>query len=203
MHVHDFKDAGEFQNQIILIIGSSYSAEDIASQCYKFGCKHVYLSWRTFPMTHHYPEGKFTTLGLLQNVVTMKGRSAFYFKDVPEPIYDIDSVIMCTGYRHNFPFMSKSLRLITGNRLCIDSLYKGIFWNENPNLMYMGMQNQVYTWTMFDAQAWLVRDFILGKYQQPVPCTRQRLVDVILKKNDGEKTAQEKKAEANFMETKI
>jgi len=69
--------------------------------------------------------------------------------------------------------------------------------------MYMGMQNQVYTWTMFDAQAWLVRDFILGKYQQPVPCTRQRLVDVILKKNDGEKTAQEKKAEANFMETKI
>jgi len=202
LHSHDFNDAAEFTNKTILIIGTSYSAEDIGSQCYKFGCRHVYLSWRSSPMGFKWPDGKFTTVGLLQKIVTINGKSACYFKGVDEPIYDIDAIILCTGYRHNFPFMSKSLRLRTNNRLCIESLYKGVFWNGNPNLMYMGMHNQCYTWTMFDAQAWLIRDFIVGKYQQPVACTKQRLVNVILKKSDDEKTAEEKKAEANFEEMK-
>ena len=32
MHAHDLKDATEFKGQHVLIIGTSYSAEDIASQ---------------------------------------------------------------------------------------------------------------------------------------------------------------------------
>jgi len=203
LHSHDFRDARDFCDKTILVIGTSYSGEDIACQCYKFGCKHVYLSWRTAPMQFHWPDGKFTTVGLLEKIVTENGRSACYFKGVLEPVWDIDSIILCTGYLHDFRFMSDSLRLKTANRLWIDSLYKGIFWNENPNLMYMGMHDQWYTYNMFDAQAWLIRDFILGKYQQPVACTRQRLFDVILKKRDDEKSAEEKKAEQNFKETKM
>ena len=33
MHAHDFRDALEFKDKYILIIGTSYSAEDIGSQC--------------------------------------------------------------------------------------------------------------------------------------------------------------------------
>jgi trimethylamine monooxygenase len=33
--------------------------------------------------------------------------------------------------------------------------------------MYLGMQDQFYTFSMFDAQAWLARDYILGKYKLP------------------------------------
>jgi len=200
LHAHDFNDAVEFKNRTILIIGTSYSAEDIGSQCFKFGCKHVYFSWRTSPMGYDWPGGKFTTVGLLEKIETVEGKSACYFKGVKDPIFDIDAIILCTGYRHNFPFMSRSLRLKTTNRLWIESLCKGIFWYQNPNLMYMGMHNQVYTWPMFDAQAWLIRDFILGKYRQPVACTKNML-DIISKKNDDEKTAGEKKAEANYMDT--
>ena len=35
MHAHDLKDATEFKGQHVLIIGTSYSAEDIASQVRK------------------------------------------------------------------------------------------------------------------------------------------------------------------------
>jgi len=38
----------------ILVIGTSYSAEDIASQCYKYGVKSVTCSWRTAPMGFHW-----------------------------------------------------------------------------------------------------------------------------------------------------
>ena len=36
-------------------------------------------------------------------------------------------------------------------------------WVHNPKLFYLGMQDQWYTFNMFDAQAWWVRDVILEK----------------------------------------
>ncbi len=36
LHSHDFRDAKEFSGKDILVIGTSYSAEDIALQCYKY-----------------------------------------------------------------------------------------------------------------------------------------------------------------------
>ena len=46
-------------------------------------------------------------------------------------------------------------------------LYKGVVWQENPKLMYLGMQDQFYTFNMFDAQAWYVRDVIMGRIDVP------------------------------------
>lgn len=33
LHAHDFREASEFKDKSVLLIGASYSAEDIASQC--------------------------------------------------------------------------------------------------------------------------------------------------------------------------
>jgi trimethylamine monooxygenase len=49
----------------------------------------------------------------------------------------------------------------------VDNLYRGIFWKAKPKLIYHGMQDQFYTFNMFDTQAWLARDFIIGKYPLP------------------------------------
>jgi trimethylamine monooxygenase len=46
-------------------------------------------------------------------------------------------------------------------------LYKGIMWLDNPKLFYLGMQDQFYTFSMFDAQAWYARDVILGRIKLP------------------------------------
>ena len=46
-------------------------------------------------------------------------------------------------------------------------LYKGVFWQPNPKLIYIGMQDQYYTFNMFDAQAWYARDVILGRIALP------------------------------------
>jgi trimethylamine monooxygenase len=40
------------------------------------------------------------------------------------------------------------------------------------------MQNQDYTFTMFDAQAWYARDTILGKIQIPSSEDRQADMDI-------------------------
>ena len=57
MHAHDFREAREFADQRLLMIGSSYSAEDIALQCYKYGAKMVTCSYRTQSMGFKWPDG--------------------------------------------------------------------------------------------------------------------------------------------------
>ncbi len=160
MHAHDFRDALEFKGKDILIVGRSYSAEDIGSQCWKYGARSVTATYRSKPMGFKWPSN-FEERPLLQKLVNKTA----HFKDGSTK--EVDAIILCTGYQHHFPFMAEDLRLKTANRLWPLGLYKGVVWEENPRLHYIGMQDQFYTFNMFDAQAWYARDVILGRIKLP------------------------------------
>ncbi|MYE60223.1 MAG: NAD(P)/FAD-dependent oxidoreductase [Alphaproteobacteria bacterium] len=160
LHAHDFRDAVEFKDKDILIIGTSYSAEDIGSQCWKYGCRSVTVSHRTAAMGFDWPDN-WKEVPLLQKV---EGNTCT-FKDGSTT--DVDAIILCTGYLHYFPFMTPELRLRSANRLATADLYKGVMWVDNPKLFYLGMQDQWYTFNMFDAQAWYARDIIMGRIEVP------------------------------------
>jgi trimethylamine monooxygenase len=127
---------------------------------WKYGCKDITCCYRSRPMGFHWPK-EFETKPLLQKV---EGKTCT-FKDGTTK--DIDAIILCTGYKHHFPFLEKSLTLETKNRLWIEDCHQGIFYNKNPRLMYIGMQDQFLTFNMFDAQAWYGRDWVLGKIDLP------------------------------------
>ncbi len=160
LHAHDFRDAREFEGKDILILGASYSAEDIGSQCWKYGCKSVTVAHRTAPMGFDWPDN-WREVPALDRV---EGRTA-HFVDGASIV--ADAIILCTGYRHHFPFLPDDLRLGTANRLAASDLYKGVVYTGNPDLFYLGMQDQWFTFNMFDAQAWWVRDVILGRMALP------------------------------------
>ena len=170
LHAHDFRDAMEFKDKDILIIGTSYSAEDIGSQCWKYGCKSVTVSHRTAPMGYKWPDN-WKEVPLLQKVE----KNTATFKDGSTA--EVDAIILCTGYLHHFPFMAEGLKLRSANRLATADLYKGVMWVDNPNLFYLGMQDQWYTFNMFDAQAWWTRDAIMGRIE--VPDRDARAQDVV------------------------
>ncbi|SFT94140.1 NAD(P)-binding domain-containing protein [Sedimentitalea nanhaiensis] len=160
LHAHDFRDAREFTDKDILILGASYSAEDIGSQCWKYGCKSVTSSYRTAPMGFKWPENWEEKPAL----VRVDGNTA-YFSDGSTK--NVDAIILCTGYKHYFNFLPDDLRLRTANRLAAADLYKGVVYVHNPRMFYLGMQDQWFTFNMFDAQAWWVRDAIMGKIEIP------------------------------------
>ncbi|MDR6286206.1 trimethylamine monooxygenase [Methylopila jiangsuensis] len=161
LHAHDFRCADEFAGKHVLMIGSSYSAEDIATQCHKYGAKRITFSYRTKPMGFEWPES-FEEKPLLTKVV---GRTC-YFKD-GSTAEDVDAIVFCTGYQNHYPFLPDHLKLVTRTSLYPGDLYKGIFWEKNPKLMYIGAQDQFYTFNMFDAQAWYARDVVLGRITLP------------------------------------
>ena len=171
MHAHDFRDALEFKDKDILILGTSYSAEDIGSQCWKYGAKTITVAHRTAPMGYDWPDN-------WQEVPALRyvDQDTAYFIDGTQK--KVDAIILCTGYLHHFPFMQESLNLKTNNRLYPVDLYNGVVWQHNPKLMYLGMQDQWYTFNMFDAQAWYARDVIMGRVALPTQPEMQLDIDV-------------------------
>lgn len=169
LHAHDFRDALEFENKDVLMIGSSYSAEDIASQCYKYGAKLITISYRSQPIGYDWPENMEE-----RPLVTHFDGAVAHFNDGTSKAFD--AIMMCTGYLFHFPFLPDDLRLYTHNCMYPEHLYKGIFFQENPKIIYLGMHDQYYTFNKLDVQAWYARDVILG--DKAIPSAEDRLADM-------------------------
>ncbi|AQA01539.1 potassium transporter [Mycobacterium sp. MS1601] len=160
LHSHDFRDACEFAGKNLLVLGSSYSAEDIALQSRKYGAASVTIAYRHNPMGFGWPDG----IDEVPALVHVDGRTAHFADGTTR---EVDAIVLCTGYQHHFPFLDPSLRLRTPNNLYPAGLYKGVVWTANPKLLYLGMQDQFYTFNMFDPQAFFARDVVLGKVAIP------------------------------------
>ena len=100
LHAHDFRDAREFTDKDILVMGSSYSAEDIGSQCWKYGAKSVTSCYRSAPMGFDWPDN-WEEKPALERV---DGNTA-YFKDGTSK--HVDAIILCTGYKHSFQLSAR------------------------------------------------------------------------------------------------
>lgn len=146
MHSHDFRNANEFKNQNILVIGSSYSAEDIGLQCWKFGCKSVTISYRTNAMGFKWPD----SIKEYPLLTKISKNGIAQFKDGSK-VENINSVILCTGYLHHFPFLKDcdGICLKTTNIMAPKNLYKGVIWidsdedgneSNNNNVFYLGVK---------------------------------------------------------------
>ena len=162
MHSHDFRNANQFKDQTILVVGSSYSAEDLALQTLKYGAKKIYCTYKTRPMGFKWP----SQIEEKQLFTKIEG-STVHFKDGTTA--DVDVIILCTGYLFYFPFLEERLRLKSTNILYPPGLYKCTLWTESANnkLLYIGMQDQYYTYTMFDAQAKWAVNYITGELKLP------------------------------------
>ena len=148
IHSHDFRDARDYKDKRVLVVGSSYSAEDISLQCMKYGAKSAIVSWRTKALGFKWPMN-IEERPLLER---LDGQHA-HFRD--ESIAEVDSIILCTGYKYNFPFMEDNLRLVSDCSMYPNNLYKGTLWvnGGNNKVFYIGVQNQYYSYNMFDVQA--------------------------------------------------
>lgn len=171
LHSHDFRDATEFKDKRVLLIGSSYSAEDLSMQCVKFGAKQAICSYRTKPMGFKWPPNIEE-----RPLVTRFEKDTAFFKDGTTA--QIDAVILCTGYLYNYPYMAENLRLKSNLTMYVNDLYKGVLWTKGGNnkMFYLGTSDQYFTFTMFDVQALWVTRYIAGTLPSE-PVSRQAMLE--------------------------
>ena len=168
LHSRDFRDGKEFKGLNVLVIGTSYSSEDIGTQCDNNGAASITIGYRDNPTGLKWPSNWSE-----HKVPFSIDKSVVTFEDGTSK--EIDAIIMCTGYKHYFPFLEDDLRLETDNQWWLSDLYKGVVWLDNPKLFYLGMQNQAYSFPMFSEQSFYVRDVIMNKIQ--LPATKQKMLE--------------------------
>ncbi|WP_343830466.1 NAD(P)/FAD-dependent oxidoreductase [Glutamicibacter creatinolyticus] len=173
LHAHDFRGAEGLADKDVLLIGASYSAEDIGVQTFKMGARSVTMSYRSAPMGFDWPEG----MEELPLVERFEGSTAHFSNGESRRF---DAVVLCTGYLHHYPFLPSHLALSSPNNLYPDTLYRGVVSEANNKLFYLGSQDQWFTFNMFDAQAWYVRDVILGRAQLPGKAEQRRSIETWL-----------------------
>ena len=190
IHAHEFKDARDFKGERILIVGASYSAEDLALQTMKFGAEKVTTCWRSKPMNFKWPTG----IDERPLVKEFRGNSAEFSDGTTD---DFDSIILCTGYKKHYPFLPDDLRLKGKLTVYPDNLYKGTVWMNGGNgkLLYLGTHDQYYTFTMFDVQALWACRYISGDLNIP---SRQEMLEDIKKWRQREATLKDCHDDINF-----
>ena len=69
IHSHEFEDAALYAGLTLLVVGGSYSAEDISLQAMKYGARSVTISYRSKRMGFKWPE---VTISPIQYIVRVK-----------------------------------------------------------------------------------------------------------------------------------
>jgi Predicted flavoprotein involved in K+ transport len=107
------------QGKRILMVGDSYSAEDLALQCIKLGAEKIYITTRTGEGSASYmgswPENKVEMLWYSQ-IAGVKEDGKTIMCDTlnndyaPACVNDISIIIFCTGYEPNLHFLDEELQ---------------------------------------------------------------------------------------------
>ena len=171
LHAKDVRHAKEFQGQRVLIIGSRWSAQDLAIQFLKFGSKNVIMTYRGEPTGVTWPTG------IEEHPAVVKfEESSATFQDGATAAVDV--VLFCTGYTLNHPFLSDNLRIDPEITIYPDNLYKGIVWTNGGNLklLYLGVMYATYFLHFLDVQALWACRYITG--QEKVPDREAMLLDI-------------------------
>ena len=116
----------DVRDKRILIVGGSYSAEDLALMACKVGVEQVYIASRraenvvtwtsAWPMNKVQILSEETPIGVVENRIQFKkcyweqGSTYETYGDISSELINIETVILCTGYEKQFDMLELPLR---------------------------------------------------------------------------------------------
>ncbi|XP_041375778.1 flavin-containing monooxygenase FMO GS-OX-like 2 [Gigantopelta aegis] len=159
IHSHNYREPSPFENQRVVCLGASSSGVDIAILLSKVANK-VYLSHNQDTLMSQFPENVEVKAG----IKCLKENSVVFLGGEEEE--EIDSLILCTGYRFVFPFLSEDCKLdITDERVTL--LYKHMIHTQFPSLSFIGVCKLICPFPFFHMQVQLALAVLDGSVELP------------------------------------
>lgn len=143
-----------FEGQTVLCIGGRASGSDIAREIATMAGTTVYLSDTAFaaaePIQHNNVTWVPKTIELLPD-----GRVVFAKTStgrVTDPVR-VDTIIFCSGYDYNFPFINdkSNLELEVANRR-VRPVFSQLWHAEYPNIAFVGLPHSILPFPLFELQ---------------------------------------------------
>ena len=147
LHSIEYDEPQEFAGQSVLCVGGRASGSDLAREIAPFA-KHVYLSDPTAPSV---PVKQFNVTWVSTTTkVLPDGRVCF---DGSSEAARVDTIIFCTGYEYQFPFINgySNLELTLGGRR-VAPLFEQLWHAVEPNIAFLGLPHSVIPFPLFELQ---------------------------------------------------
>lgn len=166
-HAKYYNDVSKYKNKRVLIIGNSASGIDISTQLLTVA-DSIVMSCVGEPMFK----------GVIEDVTEQVDRVVKYDYEnnrsvttaSGKVISNIDSILFCTGYLYEIPFLKS---YITGPKAIITDgsnlryLYKQLFYIPDTSLILAGLPKSIIPFPFAEAQGQYVARILSGRLQLP------------------------------------
>ncbi|CAH9102592.1 unnamed protein product [Cuscuta epithymum] len=166
IHSHNYRIPDDFKDQVVVVIGSSASAEDISREIAKVATE-VHIASRLFQKNGSL--GKlpgYENVWLHPMIEGLGTDGGVNFKD--GTVTRADAILHCTGYKYDFPFLETSGALsVDDNR--VGPLYKHVFPPSfAPGLSFVGIPWKVAPFILFELQSKWIAKVLSGRVCLPL-----------------------------------
>ncbi|XP_020539716.1 flavin-containing monooxygenase FMO GS-OX-like 4 isoform X2 [Jatropha curcas] len=123
MHSHNYRVPDPFQDQVVILIGSSASAADISREIAGFA-KEVHVTSRSVANETYEAQPGYDNLWLHSMIESVHEDGSVVFRNGRVVLADI--ILHCTGYKYHFPFLeTNGIVTVDDNR--VGPLYQHVF----------------------------------------------------------------------------
>lgn len=159
VHSYHYRVPEPFREKSVLVIGGGASGIDIVldlapvtSQLY-FSYQRLQAATEKFPDNiRHKP------------IVTRVTSSAVEFED--GSMCQIDIIVICTGYKYNFPFLSSECGITVKDNF-VQPLFKHLINIHHPTMCFIGLPFINFNYPLFDCQVQLFLRTLSGVIKLP------------------------------------
>ncbi|MED6194354.1 hypothetical protein PIB30_027741 [Stylosanthes scabra] len=166
MHSHIYRSPEPFRNEIVVVVGNSFSGQDISLELVKVA-KEVYLSSRSLNITEGLSNvlSKHENFHLHPQIDTLHSDGKVTFVDGSS--VSADTILYCTGYSYSFPFLdTKGMVVVDDDR--VGPLYEHTFPPSlAPSLSFIGIPRKIIGFPFFESQAIWIAQALSGRKVLP------------------------------------
>ncbi|CAN1333355.1 Flavin-containing monooxygenase FMO GS-OX-like 3 [Linum perenne] len=166
-HSHNYRTPEPFKNQVVVVIGNSFSGADLSIDVATVA-KEVHIASRSVLDNHEsQPQSGFSNIWIHPSVerACEDGRVVFKNGTTVCP----ETILHCTGYKYHFPFF-KYQGIVTVQDNSVRPLYKHVFPPHlAPWLSFIGLTWKSLIFPMFELQSKWVSRVLSGRAPLPSP----------------------------------
>eukprot|EP00512_Aurantiochytrium_limacinum_P010802 CAMPEP_0171565504 /NCGR_PEP_ID=MMETSP0961-20121227/13_1 /TAXON_ID=87120 /ORGANISM="Aurantiochytrium limacinum, Strain ATCCMYA-1381" /LENGTH=434 /DNA_ID=CAMNT_0012119065 /DNA_START=1295 /DNA_END=2596 /DNA_ORIENTATION=- len=169
IHSKDYRRPETFRDQVVVVVGAQSSGTDIGREldgiaaevhiCDDECPKDAKVRDKTGKIVELEAEGEACyrvpdtrEVRWRPRLTSLEPNSRRVHFERGEPI-EADTVIFCTGYQFDYPFLPEGVPELTANNKRVRSLYKDLMHIDNPMLFFVGLNQPIVPFPFFDVQA--------------------------------------------------
>ena len=165
IHSKHYDDPLDYKGKTVLIIGNGRSGVDICTEMLPY-CKKAFLS-------SHYDKQYFPQSSKVHEVALVtsydRDEKAFLLQNGEKISDSIDTVLFCTGFTYDLPFLDYESCGIEYDDSFLSPLYKFTVHTKCPNLFFVGLCQRIPPFPFFYFQSAFCWSIITSKRSLKLP----------------------------------